>query len=121
MTNTIPVALFVEQDTQCTYANRAAERLTGYSHQELLRISFCQLILSNPSNELAKQLTESLKGTEPATFCGAALILTKKGQKRWLDIIVASFPVKARFAALITAFDMTDRRWREDGIRHLVE
>jgi PAS domain S-box-containing protein len=121
MTETMTVAVFIEQDAQCSYANRAATRITGYSLQELLGMSFYELIRSNSRQKITKRFTESLHGCESTSCCGEAQILTKKCEERWLDVTVVKIPLKGTAAALITALDITDRKHREDGINFLLE
>jgi PAS domain S-box-containing protein len=103
----MPVAVFVQQDTQCCYVNSAAERITGYSHVELLAMNFCQLIRSKM--DLIQNLTKCLDGTE-STCCDETAILTKEGEERWLDVTVRTFQMRGKVAALIAGLDITDRK-----------
>jgi PAS domain S-box-containing protein len=121
ITEAIPVAVFIEQDSQCCYANRAAARITGYNHQELLGMSFYQLIPSDSRKASAERLTKSLRDGKSSSSCEEARILTKKCEERWLDVTVATFQIRGRVAVLFTALDITDRKRQEDGVRYLVE
>jgi PAS domain S-box-containing protein len=120
MTEALTVAVFIEQDAQCSYANRAASRITGYSPQELMGTSFYQLIVSGSRQQMTKRFTESLD-LGSTSCCGEAQILTKKSEERWLDVTVVKLSLKGTSAALITALDITDRKHREDEIRRLVK
>jgi PAS domain S-box-containing protein len=120
LTDIIPVAVFIEQNTQCCYANPAAERITGYSRIELLAMNFCQLLLPSLGNELQGHLAQCLDGCESAC-CDETQIVTKKGEQRWLDVTVRTFQSKGKSAALIAALDITDRKRQEGKLGDLVE
>lgn len=119
LTEAIPAAVFVEQDTQCCYVNYAAERITGYSRQELLGMNFWQLILPSSRNALIERSVKCADGDESACH-DETQILNKKGEKRWLDVTVGTFQIKGKLAALIAGMDITDRKLQEEA-SYLVE
>ena len=46
-------------------------------------------------------------------------ILTKEGLAKWLDLTIARIELCDKSAGILTAFDVTERRVREDEIRNL--
>jgi len=118
LTEATPVAVFVEQDTQCCYVNYAAERITGYSRQELLGMNFWQLVHPSSRKVLPQRSTQGVDDPEPS-YPDETQILNKKGEERWLDVTVGTFQLKGRMAALIAALDITERKRQES--RYLIE
>ena len=118
LTEATPVAVFVEQDTQCCYVNYAAERITGYSRQELLGMNFWQLVHPSSRKVLTQRSIQSVDDAEPS-YPDETQILNKKGEERWLDVTVGTFQLKGRMAALIAALDITERKRQES--RYLIE
>lgn len=104
----IPTAVFIEQGTECRYVNRAAERLTGYSRDELLAMNFWQLILPGSRKALIDRADKN-GGDDETSSLYKTRILTKKGEVRQLDLTVGMFQIEGCLAALITAIDVTEK------------
>ena len=104
-----PAATFIEQGTRCCYVNPAAERITGYARKELLASNFWSLVLPDSRTLLIEQTVRHCDAEESSSRC-VVEILTKTNQVTQLDITVGAFQLKGKLAALITAFDITDRR-----------
>ena len=110
----IPMATFMEQGTHCRYANRAAERITGYSQEELQGMSFWQLILPE-SREGIFRRGPGLVDRDWSESRHEVKIRTKDNQTRRLDVTVRMFHLDGRLAALITAFDISERIGADGG------
>jgi PAS domain S-box-containing protein len=108
----IPAAAFIEQGTRCCYVNRAAEAITGYSREELLEMNFWSLILPDSRKAVMRQSAAQFNEDQTASRF-MIQILTKQGQVRWVDATVGVFQNEGRLAALITAFDVTERNQAE--------
>jgi PAS domain S-box-containing protein len=106
LADAIPTAMFVEQGTQCRYANRAAEEITGYSRAELLDKNFWELMLPGSRKALLRQRLNASDHLEVSTRYQAR-ILNKAGQVRMLDVTVRTFALDGGLAALISAADVT--------------
>lgn len=103
----VPMAVFIEQGTHCSYVNRAAEELTGYSRSDLLEKNFWQMVL--PSSK--RSLLERAAGPEnPASLRYEAQIFTKSRNLRWLEITVGTLKIDGVVSVLITAVDISERK-----------
>ena len=109
LADAIPTAVFVEQGTRCCYANRAAERITGYSREELLAINFWRLMLLSSRKALVERASDRLDADQSASRYETR-ILAKDGKMLRLDVTVGMFQHEGGLAALITALDITERK-----------
>jgi PAS domain S-box-containing protein len=114
LADAIPMATFIEQSTHCHYANQAAERITGYSQEELLAMNFWQLIL--PDSRQSLTTVQNFQDRDWADSRHELKILTKDGQIRWLDVTVGMFQLHGSLAALITAVDVTHQKRAHVGM-----
>lgn len=118
LTETIASAVFVYQGTQCHYVNRAAEIITGYTHEELLAMSSWDLV--HPASREALidySLRRVAEGVPTVRF--EIKILTKQGEARWLDLTMGVMEFGGHPAGLITAFDITQRKLAEEQLQQL--
>jgi PAS domain S-box-containing protein/diguanylate cyclase (GGDEF)-like protein len=115
----IPAATFVEQETHCRYVNSAAERITGYSREELLAMNFWELVHPDSKKIVIDQATMRLNNEESASRYEIRII-TKASEVRWLDVTVGTLRRDGRLAALITAFDITEQRHAAGKDSHLL-
>jgi PAS domain-containing protein len=60
LVDSISAAAFIEQGSQCTYANRPAESVTGYGRDELVKISFWAMVIPESRKSVFEKLTERL-------------------------------------------------------------
>jgi PAS domain S-box-containing protein len=112
LADAIAAAILIYRDGRCHYANRAAQLLTGYSVDELLALSF-QDLLHTDSRSLAVEqgVTGLLNGSGNGRF--EISIITKNGERRPWDATIAPVYLGGARAGLITAVDITGRPKRE--------
>lgn len=109
-------AVFIYQGTQCRYANRAAETLTGYSRNELLALDSWDLVHPDSRSVVIDHGFGTLRGDGDAQRYEIRII-TKQGAARWVDITVGKIEFLGKPAGLTTAFDITDHKLYEEGLR----
>jgi diguanylate cyclase (GGDEF)-like protein/PAS domain S-box-containing protein len=118
LAETVAAAIIIYQGTECCYANRAAEEITGYTRKELLAMSSWEIIHPDSRNILIEQGLARLQGQRgPQRF--EVKILTKDTGAKWLDITTSRIELGGKPAGLFTAFDITDRKAAEEKIINL--
>ncbi len=108
MENT-PSAIFIHSGNRFVYANMAAERLTGYTRDELLAMPFWQIVHPDfrdlvRDRGLARQHGEDV----PSRY--ELKISTKAGEERWIDITAARTVFDGEWSGLATVFDITEQK-----------
>lgn len=109
LVESLPAAILIHSGDRYVYANPAAERLTGYSRHELLAMDFWQWTHPDfqdlvKSRGLARQRGESV----PTRY--ERKVLTKAGDERWVDMVVARVLFDGRWSGLVTIFDITEQK-----------
>jgi PAS domain S-box-containing protein/diguanylate cyclase (GGDEF)-like protein len=112
LADSIASAVLIYQGTECRYANRAAQTLTGYSEKELLGLSSWDLVHPECRSLVVEQSLDRVKhGFSDTRY--EMRILTKQGEVRWLDVTAGRIEMDNQPAGLLTAVDITKRK--EDG------
>ncbi len=107
LVDSIASAVLIYQGTECRYANRAAQELTGYSEIELMELSSWDLFHPDSRSSVIERGLSRLNDSKCATRYEAK-ILTKSGEVRVWDISLGKIDMRGRPAGLITASDVTD-------------
>lgn len=111
LADSIASAVFIHQGTQCRYANRAAQSLTGYSEEELLALNSWDLV--HPDSRASVIEHGFARVRNGAATRNELKILTKDGQVRWLDVTADKIEFERQPAGLTTALDITGRKLAE--------
>jgi diguanylate cyclase (GGDEF)-like protein/PAS domain S-box-containing protein len=112
---TIACAIFISQGEQLNYVNHAAETITGYAREELLSMDFWDLVHPD-CRELVLNRGGARQGDAEQY---EVKILTKNGDERWLDISTAMIEFDGMLASLVSAFDLTERKYAEEKVQLL--
>ena len=115
LAESISAATFIEQGTLCTYVNQPAERITGYSHDELVKMNFWRMVVPESRNVVTERVNQYVDKISRYEL----RIRTKQRNTRWLDITIGMFQLEAGLASLITAFDISERKRQEKEILNL--
>src|SRR6266571_4296930 len=122
LAETAAAAIFIYRDSKLVYVNPTTEARTGYDREELLRMSFWDVVHPEfrdlvKERGLARQRGESVP--VPARY--EFKIVTKAGETRWLEAAAAPLQYEGLPAAIGTAFDITERRIAEQALRETQE
>ena len=111
----IACAIFISQGKHLRYVNHAAETITEYAREELLSMSFWDLV--HPD---CRELPLNPRGARTGDAAQHEVkILTKNGGERWLDIGTATIEFDGMLASLVSAFDLTERKHAEEKVQLL--
>ena len=115
LTETTSAAIFIFQGNKNRYVNPAAEAVTGYSREELLRMNFWDIIDLDLQQKIKKQ--EFIRQRrEPFPHLQELKIFTKNGNTRWLTVRFGFVEYEGATAVLGTAFDFTEHKQAEEQI-----
>jgi PAS domain S-box-containing protein len=114
--DTVNSAIWLLQDMRFVYFNKEFERLTGYSQEEILSMDPWDLVEPDFRAENFARAQARLSG-EPVPTRYQFAILTKNGEKRWLDFSAALTELNGKPAILASALDITAARRAEQEIK----
>ncbi len=98
------------------YVNAAAERVSGYTYDELLQKSLADLVHPEYREMIAARLRERLAGNDiPQRY--QIRILTKSGAECWVEISAGMIVYEGQPAGVATAFDITGHVAAETALR----
>ena len=109
LAETVAAATFVYQGTRFRYVNAAAEKLTGYTRDELLSRSFWDVVHPDDRDMVRERGLARQRG-EPVPPRYDFRIVRKDGEERWVDFTAGMVHYRGEAAALGTAFDITEHR-----------
>ncbi len=115
LAETTSTAIFVYRE-RFLWANRAFLELTGFSLDELTAMNSLELVHPDFREGVARRRDARLRG-EPAPQQYEMLIITRRGEERWLHFTAARIRFRGEMAALGTAFDITDQKLAELALR----
>lgn len=104
--DTVTSAIWMLQDKRFVYFNKEFERLTGYSRGEILAMDPWDLIDPTIRAENMARAAARLRG-EPVPSRYQFAIISKNGEKRWLDFSAALTEFDGKPAILASALDIT--------------
>ena len=115
VTETAASAIFIIQNDRYVYVNPASERISGYSHNELLRMTYWRLSPPDEREMVVKVANARLRG-EPVPARQELRLVRKDGVQRWMDFTATVIDFQGAPAILGTAFDITERKLAEEDL-----
>jgi diguanylate cyclase (GGDEF)-like protein/PAS domain S-box-containing protein len=109
LAETVAAATFVYQGTRFRYVNAAALALTGHTREELLEMSFWDVVHPEDREMVRERGMARQRGEEvPARY--EFRVVRSDGSERWVDFTAGLVRYEGEIAALGTAFDVTAHR-----------
>ncbi|EDX70578.1 PAS fold family [Coleofasciculus chthonoplastes PCC 7420] len=112
LAETIPAAVLIYKGNQLVYVNSIVCEITGYSQSELLTMDLWDLLHPSSHAFMPKQ-SLSEKAQTGAKRRYEVEILTKTGDRRWLDTSTRIIEFQGKPAILLSAFDISNYKQAE--------
>ena len=106
----------IVQGQRFVYANPYFAQMSGYTEEELLQADFPQLVHPDFRAPMVEWARRRQVG-EPAPNFYEFAMLTKAGEKRWIEFSVGTTMYRGHPAIIGTGFDITERKRAEDALR----
>ena len=116
LADSTPTGVMLFQDDHYTYANKAAETITGYDVEELRGMPFWHFIHPEYTALIQKRGRDRQLGKETENRYECRFI-RKDGSEMWADVAGASMIMGGKPAGIITMNDITDRKLAEEDSR----
>jgi PAS domain S-box-containing protein len=116
LTETTSSVILIYQGDDMRYANPAAEKILGYTNEELLSMKFWEVIHAE-DQELIRQLGMARQRGESVSDNIEVRVMTKRGEIRWVNFTATLIELAGKPAVLGTAFDITERKSWESKLR----
>jgi len=110
------VAIMIYQENHAKYANPAAEKITGYSFEELKIINFWDFVHPDHRELVKERGIARQRGENPENEYEFK-ILTKNGETHWVDLRADIINYAGQRAVLISGINITDRKKIEEILR----
>lgn len=118
LVETLSAAVFLYRDNKTIYVNHAAERISGYTSDELLELTnFWDIVHPDSRPRLMEMYQAHMRGEEiPREY--EIKILTKCGESRWVQFTFDWVTIGPERGDLLgTAVDITERKEAQDALR----
>src|SRR5262249_36209645 len=109
--DTATSAIYVHDRNQFHYVNRAAEQMTGYSRDDLMKMSPWDLLHPDFDQTRALEPPASMRAGKPLRM--EFKIVRKDGESRWWDFSGCILDFAGKSSLLGTALDITERKQSE--------
>lgn len=113
---TTSAGIFILQGDNFIYVNKAAEKVTGYTSEEILKMHFLDIVHPDHKELVRQRAVARLSGEKPPPHYEFKII-SKGGDMRWVDYSGKLIQHLGSPAILGSAFDITERKRAEDEAR----
>ena len=120
LAESVSAGIYIYRDGNIIYVNPAAERLSGYSRDELLQMSVLDVIHPDFRDKVRERIQRRSMGWQSTTR-DEDRIITKSGEERWVDVSAAGTKFRGEQAVIVTAFDITSRKRAEEELQRSEE
>jgi len=118
LTRLAPAAILIYQDGRYVWCNEEAERITGYSQEELLTLPVEAPVHPDFVEQVRANVARRQRGEEGEAQYEIK-ILRKDGEERWILVRSSTIRYRGRFAGLAVCLDITEEKRREARLFHL--
>ncbi|MEJ5351060.1 MAG: PAS domain S-box protein [Melioribacteraceae bacterium] len=116
LADTTTTAIFVYKGEHFVYVNKAVQRISGYSEDELLNMKFWDIVHPEFRDLVKQRGLERQQGKDiPSNY--EFKIICKDGTEKWLDFTAGVIKWKGEIASIGTAFDITERKKAEEEVK----
>jgi PAS domain S-box-containing protein len=120
LAETMPAAIFIFQNGRFIYVNKATEKITGYTRDELLAMNFWDWI--HPDyKKLVREHGYSRRHGLPVPARYEVMYVTKGGEEGWVEIMPGLIEYEGKPATIATAMDITERKQSEEALKDAKE
>lgn len=105
------LAVFIYQEGKLKYVNSAAEKLTGYSCEEITEMNYLDLFPEAIKERI--QGWEVILQRKSGKTTSEVAIRNRDGEERWIVLNTATVNYEGKPARMGTAFDITERKRSE--------
>lgn len=117
LAETTTSGILIAQKKHLVYANHGAEMITGYSVDELLKLSMLDLVHPDYKDIVeANRLQYGKDGASRFKTQVEFKIIKKGGEERWLELTVGFMSLNGQPAVIKTFFDITERKKAEEAL-----
>jgi PAS domain S-box-containing protein len=120
LAETVTAGIYIYRDGNIIYVNPAAEKLSGYSREELLTMSVLDVVHPDFREKVKERIKTRALGWQAPTR-DEDKIVTKSGEERWVDVSAAGTRFRGEPAVIVTAFDITWRKRTEQELQRSEE
>lgn len=104
-----PVAILIYQNDKWIYANSSAEKITGFSIEELFEKDFWQIVYPEDQHMIIERGKARQQGNDiPSRY--QFRIIQKNGEVRWVDLSGTMIYFKNKPAGMVSVLDITEQK-----------
>ena len=108
--------IYIHQQNRFKYVNKAAQKISGYSREELYTMNIWLLVHPEDVQMLKDRFLKRVQGDKSIPERYEFRIITKSGHIKWLDFTGRIIVYENEPAVLATVFDITDRKRAEQEL-----